>query len=1047
MPGLPFPQGAAAFAYESPDDPQTGPEDELLIDPALRQPSEPVIDPSLCPKPTLIDSEHAPIPDPSQPEQCFFPPSTAFSPGPQGDPFAPQPADFIPIQQDPLPAPQPKSQKRRRKIPREGECGFCRGNDSSNKRGEPERMVSCSTCGRSGHPTCMDLEHMAEAIYGYEWTCNECTTCEICHSTEEERMLFCDSCDRGWHMYCMEPNLEESPPGKWFCPTCTGMPSGQCADPELEPEPDAIGEIMPPDDGSSCHELENGFRESSVASSSQAPVFLEARPTRSHRKSKKAAEAEADTQLDTEELDTPAPRTRTRVVSASYSASPRKSNRKRTADERSPSPTPKRPRLKVAPLHVPPPKRVVLKMSAKGKEREDSPDEDIVQDMFEDILDEEDRDTSRTSISGADIARFERSRAMVEAKAMPTKPPASEPMTPVAGPSSRSLRSSTLAHTSTPAVFARSESPAASTPGPMSAKPSGPRIRTIRFGPFDIQTWFDAPFPEEYSNIPDGRLWLCEFCLRYMKSEFTASRHRANDMGAQFIGYFSKEKRSPKDYNRKGWGNLLIEFSYLLSWKERRLGSPEKPLSGLGALGYKNYWTLAIMRYLHTAPKDPRLEGICDATSLTLEDAYNTLDQLGFISTQASSPVTPKLLPGQSVKYPKGRRNGVARRHLVRAQTHDDDVNKLPFLPPSHYEIHWDPDIVATYITRWEAKGYPSVKPDKLRWSPFLIARVKKSDVAGLSNDGFSPVVGRGSRELIPPVDTPVTPDQDQLAPWRSSPPGRLSRPSLKRPTHALGVPALRRLRSQGLAEPVSPAENGRQSLSPVKTPVGKGRSRRESRRPSEPSRKGSSRLPEPMNGLVDDDAAFAARLAREERLAARSLRSRSATISITPISPELQRSVALPTRLPSRKRRRIESSPEPESEHEVSIQNQQDDRLPTDVESIQVQPAVCDKAGEQDAEERSLAGVDIGRLSAPSDDTVFAPEANVRTVLAKESPSNAVLPLPALPAGESVMPLVAAAQTDRDYRPPQTDDLLGSKADAEGEDEDAEGDTDEDYT
>lgn len=45
-----------------------------------------------------------------------------------------------------------------------------------------------------------------------------------------------------------------------------------------------------------------------------------------------------------------------------------------------------------------------------------------------------------------------------------------------------------------------------------------------------------------------------------------------DEFGAHFIGYFSKEKRSPKDYNvscimtlpvrqRKGWGNLLIEFS------------------------------------------------------------------------------------------------------------------------------------------------------------------------------------------------------------------------------------------------------------------------------------------------------------------------------------------------------------------------------------------------------------------------------------------------------------------------------------------------------
>ena len=45
-----------------------------------------------------------------------------------------------------------------------------------------------------------------------------------------------------------------------------------------------------------------------------------------------------------------------------------------------------------------------------------------------------------------------------------------------------------------------------------------------------------------------------------------------DDVGYRFVGYFSKEKRSPKDYNvscimtlpvrqRKGWGNLLIDFS------------------------------------------------------------------------------------------------------------------------------------------------------------------------------------------------------------------------------------------------------------------------------------------------------------------------------------------------------------------------------------------------------------------------------------------------------------------------------------------------------
>ncbi len=59
--------------------------------------------------------------------------------------------------------------------------------------------------------------------------------------------------------------------------------------------------------------------------------------------------------------------------------------------------------------------------------------------------------------------------------------------------------------------------------------------------------------------------------LFYVMTEF-------DDSGARFLGYFSKEKRSPKDFNvscimtlpvrqRQGWGNLLIEFS------ERCLGA------------------------------------------------------------------------------------------------------------------------------------------------------------------------------------------------------------------------------------------------------------------------------------------------------------------------------------------------------------------------------------------------------------------------------------------------------------------------------------------
>ncbi len=97
----------------------------------------------------------------------------------------------------------------------------------------------------------------------------------------------------------------------------------------------------------------------------------------------------------------------------------------------------------------------------------------------------------------------------------------------VSGPS-RPLRS-TMQQLQAQAVAARAVSPSpstSSTPFPVHKDTGSLRIRTIRFGIFDIETWYDAPFPEEFSNCPDGRLWICEFCLKYMKSRFGAQRHR-----------------------------------------------------------------------------------------------------------------------------------------------------------------------------------------------------------------------------------------------------------------------------------------------------------------------------------------------------------------------------------------------------------------------------------------------------------------------------------------------------------------------------------------
>ena len=112
-----------------------------------------------------------------------------------------------------------------------------------------------------------------------------------------------------------------------------------------------------------------------------------------------------------------------------------------------------------------------------------------------------------------------------------------------------------------------------------------------------------------------------------------------DERGYHPVGYYSKEKYSDVGYNlaciltfpahqRKGYGRFLIAFSYELSKKEEKVGSPEKPISDMGQKAYLPYWTSTVVDFLLNQSDDSQLSimDISKRTSIMAEDIIFALN-------------------------------------------------------------------------------------------------------------------------------------------------------------------------------------------------------------------------------------------------------------------------------------------------------------------------------------------------------------------------------------------------------------------------------------
>jgi len=140
--------------------------------------------------------------------------------------------------------------------------------------------------------------------------------------------------------------------------------------------------------------------------------------------------------------------------------------------------------------------------------------------------------------------------------------------------------------------------------------------------------------------------------------------------GAHMVGYFSKEKYSSEEYNlaciltlpcyqRKGYGKLMIAFSYELSRREGKLGTPERPISDLGLVSYRSYWVYALLEILAKHRGSVSIQELSDMTKFRTDDIVKTLQAFNLIryfGGQHSIFVSPKTL---ETYYTKAKPNWI----------------------------------------------------------------------------------------------------------------------------------------------------------------------------------------------------------------------------------------------------------------------------------------------------------------------------------------------------------------------------------------------------
>lgn len=113
-------------------------------------------------------------------------------------------------------------------------------------------------------------------------------------------------------------------------------------------------------------------------------------------------------------------------------------------------------------------------------------------------------------------------------------------------------------------------------------------------------------------------------------------------------------------------------------------------------------------------------EDISKSTSMTLEDILTTLVANDMITIR-DEPAVLMAKKKRAQQHQRESGGPAARQAVTRTQTSDGHG---PSVMPDDYTIHIDRPILREYLTRQDQKGYLRLRPERLKYTPFLVQRL-----------------------------------------------------------------------------------------------------------------------------------------------------------------------------------------------------------------------------------------------------------------------------------------------------------------------------------